>query len=70
VKAVLKGHLGTQSLDVVPPNLGDDGGVIVQIANGGTYCVAAGGALGGSELEDTAERWRVTNATGEACPIP
>ena len=31
LKAILKGSLGTQSLDVVPPNLGDDGGIILTI---------------------------------------
>src|SRR5262249_40417323 len=42
VKAILKGSVGTQSLDVVPPNLGDAGGIILTINGGGKYCAAFG----------------------------
>jgi hypothetical protein len=67
LKVLLRGGIGTQSLDVVPPAPGNDGGVVLQIGNGGgTYCVAAGGF----ESRDTSQRWRVVNATGEGCPSP
>lgn len=34
LKAILKGGVGTQSLDVVPPNTGTDGGLVPSINNG------------------------------------
>jgi hypothetical protein len=70
LKALIRGSTGTQSLDLVPPNTGTDGGAILQIGNGGgTYCVAFGGAAGGTELQDDAVGWRVINATGQpGCP--
>src|SRR5439155_1107071 len=37
VKAILKGSVGKQSLDVVPPNRGDEGGIILTINRGGTF---------------------------------
>jgi hypothetical protein len=72
LKAVLRGSVGTQSLDVVPPNAGDDGGIILQIGNGGgRYCVALGGGAGGTETKDTATGWTVARATAEpGCPAP
>jgi hypothetical protein len=72
IKAVLSGGTGTQSLDVMPPNLGDDGGLVLQVGNdGGTYCVAFGGAAGSIERRDTAQSWKVSNATAEpGCPSP
>jgi hypothetical protein len=70
LKAILKGSIGTQSLDVVPPNLGDDGGIILTIPGGGTYCALFGGAAGGTEVKDDAQLWKVTNATGQGCPVP
>jgi hypothetical protein len=69
VKAILKGNVGTQSLDVVPPNLGTEGGIILTInGGGGTYCAAFGGAAGGSETQDNAQLWQVINPTVEGCP--
>jgi hypothetical protein len=70
VKAILKGNVGTQSLDVEPPNAGDEGGLILGINGGATYCVAFGGAAGGSEAKDTDQLWKITNATADACPSP
>jgi hypothetical protein len=72
LKASLRGNVGTQSLDVVPPNPGDEGGLILQIGNGGgTYCVTFGGTAGGSEVRDAADGWTVVNATAEpGCPSP
>jgi hypothetical protein len=70
LKAIIKGSVGTQSLDVVPPNLGDDGGIILQIPGGGTYCVALGGATGSREVKDDATQWTVINASLHGCPTP
>ena len=72
VRVVLNGSIGTQSLDVVPPNMGDDGGLILDIGGGGgRYCVAFGGAAGGTEVQDTATGWRVLSASMEpGCPTP
>ena len=72
LKVLLNGRAGTQSLDAVPPNPGDDGGIILQIgALGGTYCASFGGPAGGVEQADDASRWRITDPTAEAgCPSP
>jgi hypothetical protein len=70
LKASLKGSVGTQSLDVVPPNLGDEGGIILTINGGGTYCVAFGGAAGGSETNDDAQLWKISFAVTQGCPSP
>ncbi len=72
LKASLAGTIGTQSLDVVPPNPGDDGGIVLQFSNGGgTYCVAFGGTAGGIETQDDAKRWRIVNAVADGdCPTP
>jgi hypothetical protein len=59
--------VGTQSLDVVPPNTGDEGGVILTINNGGTYCALFGGAAGGVE-SDGPQEWKVLDAT--LVPLP
>jgi hypothetical protein len=71
LKATLRGILGTQNLDVVPPNTGDSGGAILTINGGGTYCVAFGDAAGGQESLDTAQTWRIMYATAQpGCPAP
>ena len=72
LKAVIRGDIGTQSLDVVPPNAGVDGGVILQLGtNGGRYCVGFGGAAGGTATRDTAQEWKVVKATAQpGCPSP
>ncbi len=70
LKALLKGNVGAQSLDVVPPNLGDDGGIILSINGGGTYCAAFGGGAGGTEAVDNGQLWKVVNPTAEGCPAP
>jgi len=67
LKVILKGGVGTQSLDVVPPNLGDDGGITLSIPGGGTYCATFGGAAGGTEVRDDGRIWKVTNATAQGC---
>jgi len=70
LKAIIKGSVGTQSMNVVPPNLGDDGGIILQILGGGTYCIALGGATGSREVKDDATQWTVINASLHGCPTP
>lgn len=67
LKVILEGSIGTQSLDVVPPNLGDDGGITLTIPGGGTYCATFGGAAGGTEVRDDGQVWKVTNATAQGC---
>lgn len=66
LKAVLKGSVGTNDLDVVPPNPGDDGGLVLEITAGDRYCVSFGNAAGGTELEDTGTQWKLLNATSES----
>jgi len=69
LKVLLNGSLGTQPLGAVPPNPGTDGGMILTIHGGGTYCATYGGAAGGTELDDTTTQWRVLNPTLQpACP--
>ena len=69
-RAILDGGLGSQSLDVVPPDPGDDVRLVLQFSNGGgTYCVTLGAAFGSTESLDTAQAWQLSGATAEAaCP--
>jgi hypothetical protein len=68
LKAVLHGSIGTQSLDVVPPNPGDAGGIELTITGGFRHCVGFGAAAGGTEALDTATAWKVINPPGQGCP--
>lgn len=54
---------------MVSPNLGDDGGIILTIPVGGTYCAAFGGATGGTDVKDTAKLWKMTKPTSQGCPL-
>ena len=45
IKAAIAGKYGT--LDVVPPNPGTDGGFVLTIGGGDTYCSNFGGTAGG-----------------------
>jgi hypothetical protein len=70
-KVILRGTLGTQDLDVVPPNQGIEGVVVLTINGGGsTYCMGFGGAAGGTETRDDAGQWRISSPSAEDCPIP
>jgi hypothetical protein len=70
LKALIKGNTGTQSLDVVPPTAGTDGGVVLAINDGGVYCAAFGGTAGGTETQDTAQIWQIVAATTQpGCPV-
>jgi len=70
LRVILDGGLGSQSLDVVPPDPGDDVRFVLQFGNGGgTYCVTLGTAFGSTESADTAQLWQLSGATAEAaCP--
>lgn len=68
IRVVLDARGGT--VDVVPPNPGDDGGVVLTLAGGDDYCVLFGGAAGGTEQRDDARRWQVRKPTAEGCPAP
>jgi cysteine-rich repeat protein len=65
IKFILKGTVGTQSVDVLPPNLGDAGGFVLDITGGHKYCVAFGGSAGGLEVQDDGTQWKIVNATGQ-----
>lgn len=67
LKAKLLASLGP--VTVVPPNLGDDGGMVLTIPGGDRYCTTFGGASGGMETADAADIWRIVRATAEpGCP--
>jgi hypothetical protein len=70
LKAVLRGALGTQSLDLTPPDPGSDAAVTLAFHGGGdVYCVSLGGAAGGTVAADTDDRWQLAGATAEpSCP--
>ncbi len=69
LKIVLRGRGGLRSLDVVPPNPGTAGTAVLRIHGGDTYCVAFGGAAGGTSGQNDAERFRMATATSQpACP--
>jgi predicted acyl esterase len=68
VKVVASGRRG--AVDVVPPNPGNDGGFVLTLNGIYRYCVAFGGAAGGTETADTAGAWSMRNATGQGCPAP
>jgi hypothetical protein len=54
----------------MPPNTGTDGGIILSINGGGTYCAAFGADAGGTEVKDTSTLWKIINASAEGCPVP
>jgi hypothetical protein len=62
-----RGKNGT--IEVVPPNPGTDGGALLSINGGDSYCVGFGGAAGGKIRENTATEFRVSKPRGRACPI-
>jgi hypothetical protein len=71
LKVLVKGNVGTQNVDVVPPDGGISGGAILEVPGDARYCASFGGAAGGAELDDTPQRWRVLSPTTEAgCPVP
>ena len=66
----IKGSLGTQSVDVVPPNPGTDGGYILDVLGGDRYCVAFGGAAGGAATTNTAQLLKIIRPSAQpGCPV-
>ena len=73
LKAKLKGSAGPQSLDSLPPNLGTSGGIIFTMDQGfgeERFCVAFGGAAGGTTAVNDFRMWKVSNAAVPGCPTP
>jgi hypothetical protein len=68
MSVLIQGRTGP--LNVVPPNPGDDGGFLLYLTGGATYCVGFGGAAGGREVRDSSAQWSVQSPTASACPIP
>jgi len=68
IRAVLSGNVGTEPLELVPPDPGTSGGVSIGTRDG-TFCVVLGDDAGGTTYTDSSSVWRIRNATGEvACP--
>jgi hypothetical protein len=66
LQATIKAASGIQ---VVPPNPGEDGGLVLELGGGDRYCVSLGGAAGGTAKRNDAARWKVVGATVEpGCP--
>jgi cysteine-rich repeat protein len=62
-------------LDIEPPNLGDEAGMILSINGGNSYCVRWGGPAGGNEKQDTATKFMIVSdstvpTTEAGCPAP
>ena len=70
LKALIKGSIGTQDVDAVPPNTGTEGGIVLTIPGDASYCTTFGGTAGGVETNDDAQLWKVIDATAEDCPLP
>jgi hypothetical protein len=69
LKAILRGNVGIQPMNVVPSDPGTGGGIILNVA-GSVYCVGFGNAAAGSVVADTSALWKIVNATGQGCPSP
>jgi len=69
IRATLDGRGNNPEISVVPPNPGSDGGMIVSINGGDSYCVAFGGAAGGKTTDNDAETFRITHPRLEGCPL-
>ena len=69
--ASLKVKIWKDAIGLLPPAPGDEALIVLDVAGGERYCVAFGGAAGGTEVKDTALQWKVKNATAQpACPPP
>ena len=56
------------AVTVVPPNPGSDGGFVLGINGGDSYCVAFGGAAGGVTQRNDVRQWSIKSPMAEACP--
>jgi len=54
-------------IDVLPPNPGTEGGIVLTLGNGDSYCVGFTTA-GGEVLANTDRRFAIRYPTGEGCP--
>ncbi len=68
IKVLILGSDGP--LAVVPPNPGTDGGFILTLTGGDSYCVAFGGAAGGTTVVNDSKAWHITRPDATACPAP
>lgn len=70
IKAVIKGSQGLVTVEA--PNPGTDGGGILNITGGDSYCMAFGGAAGGTITNfpsgNPFKVFKVRLPTGEGCP--
>ena len=55
-------------IDLVPPNPGTEAGVELTLDGGDTYCLAFGGAAGGTVLGNTPRRFSIRKPLAEGCP--
>jgi hypothetical protein len=70
LKVQIRGNVGIQEVKVVPPNPGDDGGVILDVIGGDRYCVAFGAGAGGNETRDSSLQWKIVGAVAQpGCPV-
>lgn len=68
IRVVLNGGLGTEPLNLVPPDPGTSGGLSIG-ATGDVFCVVFGGDAGGTTHSDSPSVWRIRHATGDGpCP--
>jgi len=71
LKAILKGSIGTQSLDIVPPNPASSASLALTFPGGGAYCTSFdGGEEGSTTVQDDAKKWKILNPSGTSCPQP
>jgi hypothetical protein len=71
IKVLIKGNTGTQPLDVVPPNSGQDGGIVLDLGLPGRYCVTMGVSASSSVKSDTWRLWKVVGSPVEPpCIVP
>jgi len=66
MKVALLGRLGP--IDVVPPDVGTEGGVILTIPGGASYCVDFGGPAGGILTSAGKKLFSVKRPAAEGCP--
>ena len=69
IGAVADGRGNNPTIDVVPPNPGTGGGLIVQIPGGDRFCAVFGGAVGGKiGKTNDATTFRIKHARSALCP--
>jgi hypothetical protein len=68
IVATVDGRGNAPDIEVVPPDPGTDGGLILAINGGDTYCVLFGGAVRGKIRDNDAEAFRVAKPRTQACP--